>query len=126
MGDTPLAIAAATVQFLGICSLINDLFSVCHFVSSSREYNSDLKWLSGALKWELQSLDQWGVYAGLKRSSEEPEPQYSLLASPSVRKRVADVLDQCRNTIEELKDLLRTDGGLAQTDDLQYLHIEAQ
>src|SRR5436190_2028181 len=109
MSDTPLAIAAATLQFLGICAIISDIFAVVHFIRSSKEYNSDLAWLAGALSWELESLEQWGMYAGLKQSDNRQVPEHSFSASPSVQKRITDILVHCRSTIEEVKELLQTD-----------------
>jgi hypothetical protein len=119
MSDSPLSITASTVQFLGIRSLIEDIIKIIHFIRSSGEHNTDLAWFAGTLKWELESLDQWGIYAGLKVSDSNSQvSEHSILASCAVRKRVVGVLVDCRSTIEELKLLLRTD-------DLQAPHTEA-
>lgn len=58
MSDTPLQIASSTIQFLGVRSVVDDIFKVFRFVQSSREYSSDLSWLAGSARWELESLDQ--------------------------------------------------------------------
>ena len=116
MGDSPLSIAASAVQFLGIRSAIQDIFTTLRFVHTSGEYNADLTWLAGALKWELESLDEWGMYAGLKRSSSSSADddaqgsEMSFLASYySAHQRVQDTLVVCRATVEELKQLLQID-----------------
>lgn len=117
MSDTPLQIASATLQFLGVRSVVDDIFKVFRFVQSSREYGSDLSWLAGSARWELESLDQWGRYAGLRLYGSEsmlaaepmPTPEPSLLASPSARRRIVDILAGCRSAILELEQLLPTD-----------------
>ncbi len=117
MSDTPLQIASSTIQFLGVRSVVDDIFKVFRFVQSSREYSSDLSWLAGSARWELETLDQWGRYAGLRLYGNESTPaaepmptaEPSLLASPSSRRRIVDILAGCRSAILELEQLLPTD-----------------
>ena len=113
MSDTPLAITSAIVQFLGFRSAFDDIFQVIRFVQSSGEYSSDLSWLAGSVRWELESLDEWGRYVGLRQDGSgstpraEPTPTTKpLLASPSAWRRIVDILAGCRSTVFELEELL--------------------
>ena len=111
MSDTPLAITSATIQFLGFRSAFDDIFQVIHFIQSSRDHNSDLSWLAGSVRWELESLDEWGRYVGLRQDgptpTAEPTPtKPPLLASSSAWRRIIDILAGCRSTILELEQLL--------------------
>jgi hypothetical protein len=110
MGDSPLSITASVAQFLGIRAAIQDVLGACLFFHSSSEYNADLAWLAASLKLELESLDQWGDYTGLKRkpnNGQTAASEHSILASAAVRNRVLDILGRCRIAINEVKKLVR-------------------
>ena len=101
-------ISSATVQFMGFRSAFDDIFQVIRFFWSSQEHNSDLSWLVGSVRLELESLDQWGRYAGLHQdgSSSTPMAKPPLLASPSAWRRIIQILASCRSTVFELEQLL--------------------
>lgn len=101
-------IASATIQFMGFRSAFDDILQVIRFTQSSQEHNSDLSWLVGSARWELESLDQWGRYVGLYQdgSGSTPTAKPPLLASLSTWRRIVDILAGCRSTILELEQLL--------------------
>jgi hypothetical protein len=104
----PLNITSATIQFMGFRSAFGDILQVIRFSQSSQEHNSDLSWLVGSVRWELESLDQWGRYVGLHQGANgsTPTAKPPLLASPSAWRRIVDLLAGCRSTILELDQLL--------------------
>ena len=102
-------IASATIQFLGARSVFDDVFQAIRFIQSSREYSSDLSWLAGSVRWELASLDEWGRYVGLRQDDSGSTPTTPVLASPYAWERIIGVLAGCRNTIDELEQLLPPD-----------------
>ena len=101
-------IASATIQFMGFRSAFDDILQVIRFTQSSQVHNSDLCWLVGSARWELESLDQWGRYVGLYQdgSGSMPTAKPPLLASLSAWRRIIDILAGCRSTILELEQLL--------------------
>ena len=135
MSDTPLAITSATIQFLGFRTAFDDIFQVIRFIQSSREFNSDVSWLAGSVRWELESLDEWGRYVGLRQDGSastptaEPTPttKPALLASPSAWRRIIDILAGCRSIILELEQLLpsNTEGHSTSPSNMQIPAIPA-
>lgn len=103
-----MGIAAATLQFMAFRSAFDDIFQVIRFAQSSQEHKSDLSWLVGSARWELESLDQWGRYVGLHQddSGSSPTTKPPLVASPSAWRRIVNLLAGCRSTIFELDQLL--------------------
>ena len=107
MSDTPLDIASAAVQFMGIRSVFDDIFQAIRFTRSSQEHNSDLSWLIGSVRLELESLDQWGRYVGLHRDgSGSTRTAKPLLASLSAWRQIVKILAGCRSIVFELNHLL--------------------
>ena len=112
--DSPLAISSAIIQFLGFRSAFDDIFQVIRFIQSSQEHNSDVSWFAQSARWELESLDEWGRYVGLRQDGSGSTPTTDptltakppLLASPSAWRRIVDILAGCRSTILELEQLL--------------------
>jgi hypothetical protein len=113
MSDSPMDIASATIQFMGFRSAFDDILQVIRFTQSSQEHKSDLSWLVGSARWELESLDQWGRYVGLYQdgSGSTTTAKPPLLASLSAWRRIIDILAGCRSTIFELEELLPHNTG---------------
>ena len=108
MSDSPLDITAMTLQFMAFRSAFDDILQIIRFTQSSQEHNSDLSWLLGSARWELESLDQWGRYVGLHQDTigSTPTVKPPLLASLSAWRRIVGILSRCRNTLLELEQLL--------------------
>ena len=123
MSDSPMDIASATIQFMGFRSAFDDILQVIRFTQSSQVHNSDLSWLVGSARWELESLDQWGRYVGLYQdgSGSTPTSKPLLLASLSAWRRIVDILAGCRSTIFELEQLLpsNTEGHSTSSSNMQ-------